>query len=138
MLSHSSCGRNAVHVLTRSPQRVGAEVRPRFMASPYPRDMVGYGAHPPHPKWPGEARVAVQFVLNYEEGSENCILHGDLASEVLSVGDRRIPAVCGPPPYEYGVAVRIWQPSWLLAAAPSVHNTRNPSDRVWRRHGVRT
>ena len=53
------------------------------MASQYPRDMVGYGAHPPDPKWPGDARVAVQFVINYEEGGENCILHGDLASEAF-------------------------------------------------------
>lgn len=49
--------------------------------SRYPRDMVGYGRTPPHPCWPGEARVAVQFVINYEEGGENCILHGDTASE---------------------------------------------------------
>jgi len=47
----------------------------------YPRDMVGYGAHPPHPHWPGEARIAVQFVINYEEGAENNVLHGDRASE---------------------------------------------------------
>jgi len=47
----------------------------------YPRDMVGYGAKPPHPKWPNKARIAVQFVINYEEGGENCILHGDDASE---------------------------------------------------------
>jgi len=47
----------------------------------YPRDMVGYGAKPPHPKWPNKARIAVQFVINYEEGGENCILHGDEASE---------------------------------------------------------
>jgi len=47
----------------------------------YPRDMVGYGANPPHPKWPNMARIAVQFVINYEEGSENCILHDDQASE---------------------------------------------------------
>jgi putative urate catabolism protein len=53
------------------------------MASQYPRDMVGYGAHPPDPKWPGGARLAVQFVINYEEGSENCILHGDPASEAF-------------------------------------------------------
>jgi len=45
------------------------------------RDMAGYGAHPPHPKWPNKARVAVQFVINYEEGAENCILNGDDASE---------------------------------------------------------
>ena len=47
------------------------------MSEEYPRDMVGYGANPPHPQWPGGARVAVQFVVNYEEGGENCILHGD-------------------------------------------------------------
>ena len=49
----------------------------------YPRDMVGYGAHPPHPQWPGNARIAVQFVVNYEEGGENNILHGDKASEAF-------------------------------------------------------
>ncbi|GAA0403663.1 allantoinase PuuE [Cocleimonas flava] len=47
----------------------------------YPRDMIGYGANPPHPQWPKKARIAVQFVINYEEGGENCILHGDDASE---------------------------------------------------------
>ena len=49
--------------------------------TPYPRDLVGYGAVPPDPKWPGGARVALQFVLNYEEGGENNILHGDAGSE---------------------------------------------------------
>ena len=49
----------------------------------YPRDLVGYGPTPPHAAWPNGARVAVQFVLNYEEGAENCILHGDPASEVF-------------------------------------------------------
>ncbi|MBF6630329.1 MAG: allantoinase PuuE [Comamonas sp.] len=49
--------------------------------APYPRDLIGYGRHTPHPQWPGQARVAVQFVLNYEEGGENCVLHGDAASE---------------------------------------------------------
>ena len=43
----------------------------------YPRDMIGYGPTPPHAAWPDDARVAVQFVLNYEEGGENSILHGD-------------------------------------------------------------
>jgi allantoinase len=47
----------------------------------YPRDLVGYGRNPPHAHWPGKARIAVQFVLNYEEGGENCVLHGDAASE---------------------------------------------------------
>ncbi len=50
---------------------------------PYPRDLAGYGAEPPHPHWPGNARIAVQFVINYEEGGENCILHGDAASEAF-------------------------------------------------------
>jgi putative urate catabolism protein len=49
----------------------------------YPRDLRGYGRNPPDPRWPGGARVAVQFVLNYEEGGENCILHGDPASEAF-------------------------------------------------------
>ena len=49
----------------------------------YPRDMVGYGAHPPHPQWPRGARIAVQFVVNYEEGGENNVLHGDEASEAF-------------------------------------------------------
>ena len=47
------------------------------MIAPYPRDMVGYGHNPPDPRWPGGARIAVQFVLNYEEGGENNVLHGD-------------------------------------------------------------
>jgi putative urate catabolism protein len=49
----------------------------------YPRDLVGYGRTPPDPRWPGNARVAVQFVVNYEEGGENNILHGDAASEAF-------------------------------------------------------
>ena len=49
----------------------------------YPRDLVGYGGNPPHPRWPGNARVAVQFVVNYEEGGENNILHDDAASEAF-------------------------------------------------------
>src|SRR6185369_15746130 len=49
----------------------------------YPRDMAGYGADPPHARWPGGARIAVQFVLNYEEGSENNVLHGDAVSETF-------------------------------------------------------
>jgi putative urate catabolism protein len=49
--------------------------------APYPRDLAGYGRHAPHAQWPGNARIAVQFVLNYEEGGENSILHGDAGSE---------------------------------------------------------
>src|SRR6267378_4569232 len=49
----------------------------------YPRDMIGYGATPPHAQWPGEARIALQFVINYEEGAENAILHGDPTAEAF-------------------------------------------------------
>ncbi|MGB5133988.1 MAG: allantoinase PuuE [Prochlorococcaceae cyanobacterium] len=51
--------------------------------SDYPRDLVGYGRNPPDPLWPNGARLAVQFVINYEEGGESCILHGDSASEAF-------------------------------------------------------
>lgn len=53
------------------------------MADTYPRDLLGYGRTPPHPRWPGDARIAVQFVINYEEGGENNILHGDAGSEAF-------------------------------------------------------
>ena len=46
-------------------------------SGPYPRDLVGYGARPPHPRWPNDAKIAVSIVLNYEEGGESCVLHGD-------------------------------------------------------------
>ncbi|WP_171209472.1 MULTISPECIES: allantoinase PuuE [unclassified Ruegeria] len=54
-----------------------------MQAPRYPRDMIGYGATPPDAKWPGGAKLAVQIVLNYEEGGENCVLHGDAASEAF-------------------------------------------------------
>lgn len=53
------------------------------MNTDYPRDMKGYGQHPPHPDWPGNARIAIQIVVNYEEGGENNILHGDASSEAF-------------------------------------------------------
>lgn len=53
------------------------------MSKAYPRDLIGYGRHTPDPKWPNNARIAVQFVINYEEGGENCPLHGDTTSEAF-------------------------------------------------------
>ena len=53
------------------------------MIKKYARDMVGYGQKPPKVKWPNNAKLALQIVLNYEEGSENCVLHGDRTSEVF-------------------------------------------------------
>ncbi len=81
---------------------------------PYPRDLVGYGRNPPHADWPGRARVAVQFVLNYEEGGENCVLHGDPGSEqflselfnAASYPDRHL-SMEGI--YEYGSRVGVWR-----------------------------
>ena len=49
----------------------------------YPRDMVGYGDKLPDAQWPNGAKLALQFVVNYEEGGENCVLHGDAASEAF-------------------------------------------------------
>ena len=81
----------------------------------YARDLRGYGRNPPDPKWPGDARVAVQFVINYEEGAENCILHGDPASEsFLSeiVGARPLPGrrnMNMESLYEYGSRAGFWR-----------------------------
>ncbi len=80
----------------------------------YPRDLVGYGRNPPHPRWPGNARIAVQFVLNYEEGGENCVLHGDAGSEqFLSelFNPASYPArhLSMESIYEYGSRVGVWR-----------------------------
>jgi len=82
--------------------------------APYPRDLIGYGRNPPHPQWPGQARVALQFVLNYEEGGENAVLHGDGGSEQF------LSEMFNPPSfterhmsmegiYEYGSRVGVWR-----------------------------
>lgn len=80
----------------------------------YPRDLTGYGKNPPFADWPGGARVAVQFVLNYEEGGENCVLHGDAGSErFLSeiVGAESYPArhMSMESIYEYGSRAGVWR-----------------------------
>ncbi len=92
------------------------------MTEAYPRDMVGYGRETPDPKWPGGARLAVQVVINYEEGSENCILHGDAASEAF------LSEIVGAVPlegarnmnmesiYEYGSRAGFWRLHRLFTA----------------------
>ena len=80
----------------------------------YPRDLAGYGATPPHACWPGGARIAVQFVLNYEEGGENSVLHGDTASETFLseiVGAPAFPArhMSMESLYEYGARAGVWR-----------------------------
>lgn len=81
----------------------------------YPRDMIGYGRRPPNPAWPHGARIAVQFVLNYEEGSERSILHGDATSEFIlgeiagatATEGARMPGIESL--YEYGSRVGFWR-----------------------------
>ncbi|HUN42029.1 MAG TPA: allantoinase PuuE [Acetobacteraceae bacterium] len=81
----------------------------------YPRDLVGYGPKPPQADWPGGARLAVQCVLNYEEGGENSILHGDQASEAFLseiVAAQPLPGVrhlSMEQIYEYGSRVGVWR-----------------------------
>ena len=81
---------------------------------PYPRALRGYAQNPPDPQWPGGARIAVQFVLNFEEGGENSVLHGDRASEQF------LSEMFNPPAfedrhlsregiYEYGSRVGVWR-----------------------------
>ena len=82
--------------------------------SQYPRDLIGYGATPPQANWPGRAKIAVQFVLNYEEGAENNVLDGDTGSErFLSeiVGAESFPArhMSMESIYEYGSRVGVWR-----------------------------
>lgn len=81
----------------------------------YPRDLIGYGQHVPNPRWPGDARLALQFVVNYEEGGERCLLHGDDASESF------LSEIVGAAPhegrrhmnmesiYEYGSRAGFWR-----------------------------
>ncbi len=84
-------------------------------AGDYPRDLVGYGAAPPDPHWPGDAAVAVQIVLNYEEGGENSILHGDAGSEAYLtevVGTSSWPGMRNlsvESQYEYGARAGFWR-----------------------------
>ncbi|WP_298841536.1 allantoinase PuuE [uncultured Roseobacter sp.] len=89
----------------------------------YPRDFTGYGASPPDARWPGGARIAVQFVVNYEEGGENCLLHGDAASEAF------LSEIVGAQPwpgqrhwnmesiYDYGARAGFWRLHRLFAGA---------------------
>jgi putative urate catabolism protein len=94
----------------------------------YPRDMAGYGRNAPDAKWPGGANIAVQFVVNYEEGGENCILHGDKASEAF------LSEIVGAAPwpgqrhmnmesiYEYGARAGFWR-LWRMFRQRKMHVT---------------
>ena len=106
------------------------------MHEKYPRDMVGYGRTPPFADWPGGARVALQFVINYEEGGENNILHGDAASEAF------LSEIVGAAPwpgqrhmnmesiYEYGSRAGFWRLHRMFT------ERNDPGDRLCRRQRV--
>lgn len=92
------------------------------MTEPYPRDLAGYGSLPPHPRWPGDARIAVSVVVNWEEGGETNVLHGDATSEAASndvvdavprVGlrDLRTESM-----FEYGSRAGVWRLRRILAS----------------------
>ena len=85
-----------------------------MMTPDYPRDLVGYGRNPPHAQWPGGARIALQFVLNYEEGGESCVLHGDTTSETFLseiIGAQAFEArhMSMESMYEYGSRAGAWR-----------------------------
>ena len=102
----------------------------------YPRDLMGYGETPPYADWPNGAKIAVQVVLNFEEGGENCILHGDESSEAFLseipnakpfIGERHMNMESI---YEYGRARRI------LALTANFYRTQHSAFRLWRGHGA--
>lgn len=85
------------------------------MSQDYPRDLAGYRGEPPHPQWPGGAKLALQLVLNYEEGGENCVLHGDPASEsflseIINADPREgVRHMSMESIYEYGSRAGVWR-----------------------------
>ena len=84
------------------------------MTYDYPRDLIGYGPNPPRANWPGNARIAVQFVLNYEEGGESNVLHGDeyseqFLSEIIGAAPYQDRHMSMESIYEYGSRVGVWR-----------------------------
>ena len=97
--------------------------------------MVGYGGPPPYAQWPGGARIALQFVLNYEEGGENNVLHGDPGSEqFLSeiIGAESLPGAA----HEHGIDLRVRLARRRLATAARIRRARLAADRVRGRDGA--
>ena len=120
---------------TTSPPWSLPHCRISRMSTPYPRDLVGYAGRPPHPHWPGEARIAVNFVVNYEEGSEYNV-HDDGVSEgtLTESGGGQLRRE-GPRPGGRG-HVRVRQPRGLLARAATVPGARPAPDRLRLRAGA--
>lgn len=107
-----------IRLATSAPQKgnstLQAPMKTYDSTLSYPRDLVGYAKHPPHANWPNRAKIAVQFVLNYEEGGENSVLHGDAGSEQFlsemfnpaAYPDRHLSMESI---YEYGSRVGVWR-----------------------------
>ena len=106
------------------------------MTEPYPRDLVGYGGSPPPADWPDDARLALSFVLNYEEGGEACVLHGDAASESLSPRGAGRDAAAGPARSQRRIGVRVRRPRRVLADPAPVHRAEADAHRLRGRHGA--
>jgi allantoinase len=114
-------------------------IHPMTSKRPYPRDLVGYGRRPPGPCWPGNARIAVQFVLNYEEGAESSVLDGDpgsetFLSEIANAQSFPMRHMSMESLYEYGSRAGVWRvlrafeqrklPLTIFAVATAIQ--RNP------------
>ena len=101
-------------MINRSTYSTIAPMLPNTHNLNYPRDLAGYGQNPPHAQWPHQARIAVQFVLNFEEGAESSVLHGDAGSEQFlsemfnppSFADRHLSMESI---YEYGSRAGVWR-----------------------------
>lgn len=97
----------------------------------YPLDLIGYAGKPPYAGWPGQARIAVQFVLNYEEGAESHVLHGDAGSELFLsdiIGAASYPErhMSMDSLYEYGSRAGFWR----------IHQEFSRRGLLWRSHGA--
>jgi allantoinase len=106
------------------------------MNAHYPRDLLGYGRNPPHARWPGDARIALQFVLNFEEGAESCVLDGDpgsevFLSEIIGAQSFAMRHMSMESLYEYGARAGLWRvlrlferrglPLTIFAVAAAIH-----------------
>ena len=105
-----------------------------------PRDLIGYGATPPDARWPNGARVAVQFVINYEEGAENSVLNGDAGSEAFlseMVGAASHPAraMAMESLYEYGSRAGFWRLHRLFTEAKAPVTVFGVAYRQWLAEG---
>ena len=102
----------------------------------YPRDLVGYADQPPDPRWPGGARLALNFVVNYEEGGERSVLHGDKVAETR-LSDLLMPAplqAARDLNMEFGLRIR--QSCRLLASDARLRRAAGDPDDLCRRHGA--